>query len=209
MQNELTYGKYRLEALADGIFGFAMTLLVINLHVPAIALIHSEAMLMKALTIQWPVLISYVLSFLLLGVAWTGHQAQFGRVTQTNHTQNWLHIAYLMTIAAIPFSTGLLGQFSSYRTAHFIYGLNLILGSTFMLLLWWHADRNHLIVTTGQASQTFIAERYKRLLATILIYGLAMLAAFISTSLSYMIYLLIPISLIVSAPVLRRTKPSE
>jgi len=69
----------RLAALSDGIFGVAMTLLLLELHVPAKELINSEGDLRSALARLAPQLLVYLMSFLTLGIFWVGQQ------TQLNH----------------------------------------------------------------------------------------------------------------------------
>ena len=191
-----SYSKDRLESLADGIFAFAMTLLVINLHLPEISAIHSQMELIRYLSQQWVIILSYILSFILLGITWTGHQAQFIHLKQTNHIHNWLHILYLMTIAAIPFSTGLLGEFGKYPIAQALYGFNLLLGSLFMLLLWWWADHSGLIDETN-TDRYFIQLRYRRLIIAPFVYLSAIILSFVSVFLSFSIYILMLISFII------------
>ncbi|HEY5347238.1 MAG TPA: TMEM175 family protein [Rhizomicrobium sp.] len=62
----------RLEALSDGVFAVAMTLLVLDLRAPAIAAIHSEADLWAALVVLSPRLLTYLMSFMTLGIFWLG-----------------------------------------------------------------------------------------------------------------------------------------
>src|ERR1700723_2102994 len=69
----------RLAALSDGIFGVAMTLLLLDLHVPAKEIIHSEHDLARALLDLSPQLLVYLMSFITLGIFWVGQQ------TQLNH----------------------------------------------------------------------------------------------------------------------------
>lgn len=66
----------RLAALSDGIFAVAMTLLVLDLHVPAAELIHSEGALWRGLARMTPQIVSYIMSFITLGIFWHGQQAQ-------------------------------------------------------------------------------------------------------------------------------------
>ena len=66
----------RLAALSDGIFGVAMTLLLLELHVPAKEFIHSEADLWHALARLAPQLVVYLMSFITLGIFWVGQQTQ-------------------------------------------------------------------------------------------------------------------------------------
>lgn len=65
----------RLAALSDGIFGVAMTLLVLELHVPLAEAVHSEQDLLHGLAALLPSLVVYWMSFMTLGIFWVGQQA--------------------------------------------------------------------------------------------------------------------------------------
>ena len=72
----------RLAALSDGIFAVAMTLLVLDLHVPAGVQIHSEHELLTALMDMAPSWITYGMSFLTLGIFWAGQQTQLNHIAE-------------------------------------------------------------------------------------------------------------------------------
>ena len=117
----------RLAALSDGIFAVAMTLLVLDLHVPARELIHSQGELWHTLAGAAPQLISYMMSFMTLGIFWNGQQAQLNSFTQSDRQLSWIHIAFLFLVSVMPFSTRLLAEFISYRTVLVAYWANILL----------------------------------------------------------------------------------
>jgi len=120
----------RLAALSDGIFAVAMTLLVLDLHTPARETVHTEHDLWHALVAMSPQLITYLLSFVTLGIFWTGQQTQLHHVARGDRHLTWIHIAFLFAVSMMPFSTRLLAEFISYRTALLAYWGNvLLLGS--------------------------------------------------------------------------------
>ena len=85
----------RLAALSDGIFAVAMTLLVLDLHVPAREVIHSQGELWHTLAGAAPQLISYMMSFMTLGIFWNGQQAQLNSFSRSDRHLSWIHIAFL------------------------------------------------------------------------------------------------------------------
>src|SRR5580704_13287858 len=101
----------RLAALSDGIFGVAMTLLLLELHVPAREEIHSEGALWHALIGLAPQLAVYFMSFLTLGIFWVGQQAQLSHLTRSDRHLTWIHLLFLFAITLMPFSTRLLAEF--------------------------------------------------------------------------------------------------
>ena len=114
----------RLAALSDGIFAVATTLLVLDLRTPVRDTIHSEQELWGALAALSPQLIAYLMSFLTLGIFWTGQQAQLNHLERSDRHLTWIHIAFLFTVSLMPFSTRLLAEFIAWRTALLWYWVN-------------------------------------------------------------------------------------
>lgn len=130
----------RLAALSDGVFAFAMTVLALDLHVPAAFTIASESGLQHALIELAPRLLTYLMSFLTLGIFWVGQNTQHDLLKSSDRGYAWIHIAFLMAVTLVPFSTSLLAEFITYRTALFVYWFNIaFLGAT--LLGGWYRAR--------------------------------------------------------------------
>jgi uncharacterized membrane protein len=117
----------RLAALSDGVFAIAMTLLVLDLRIPLSAAIHTEYDLWSALIALSPRLITYLLSFMTLGIFWVGQQTQLSSFARSDRNLAWIHIGFLLAVSIMPFSTGLLAEFIAYRLAVVVYWLNLLL----------------------------------------------------------------------------------
>ena len=126
----------RLAALSDGIFAVAMTLLVLDLRVPAIDAIRGEHDLWRALLMLSPRLLMYMMTFLTLGIFWVGQQTQLNYLARCDRSLSWIHIAFLFCVSVTPFSTTLLAEFPSYRTALAVYWINLLLLGTTLYFSW-------------------------------------------------------------------------
>jgi uncharacterized membrane protein len=135
----------RLAALSDGIFAVAMTLLVLDLHVPASEVIHSQGELWHTLAEATPQLISYIMSFLTLGIFWNGQQAQLNSFSRSDRHLSWIHIAFLFAVSLMPFSTRLLAGFISYRSVLFVYWGNILLLGAVLFGSWRYARRAGLL----------------------------------------------------------------
>ncbi len=135
----------RIAALSDGIFAVAMTLLVLDLHAPAAALIHSDTDLIRALLALAPKLGVYVMSFLTLGIFWVGQQTQLNFLTRADRDLAWLHLMFLFFVTMIPFSTALIGEFIAYRAALLIYWLNILLLGAALFCAWRYSVRAKLV----------------------------------------------------------------
>ncbi len=126
----------RLEALSDGVFAVAMTLLVLDLKAPAAAAVHSEHDLWAALVALSPRFLTYLMSFVTLGIFWLGQQAQLNLLERSNRDLVWLHIGFLASVCLIPFSTALLAEFLTYRIALIVYWANIFLLGALLLAAW-------------------------------------------------------------------------
>jgi uncharacterized membrane protein len=135
----------RLAALSDGVFAVAMTLLVLDLHAPAAEAVHSEGDLQQALLKLAPRLLTYLMSFLTLGIFWHGQQTQLNHFAEGNRNLAWIHLAFLFAVTLLPFSTALLAEFIGYRTALLLYWLNILLLGLVLLASWRYASRFGLV----------------------------------------------------------------
>lgn len=129
----------RLGALADGIFAVAMTLLALDLRVPALPGIHSEADLARALIALGPRFLMYAMSFVTLGIFWHGHQTQLHHLERSDRDLAWIHIGFLAAVTLIPFSTTLLAQFIAFRLALLVYWSNILVLGLLIYASWRHA----------------------------------------------------------------------
>lgn len=135
----------RLAALSDGIFAVAMTLLVLDLHIPSAAQAHSEGELLAALAALGPQWVAYGMSFLTLGILWAGQQTQLNHIAEGTRDLTWIHLGFLFTITFLPLSTRLLASFITYRLALGVYWLNLFLAGLALYASWKYAQRAGLI----------------------------------------------------------------
>src|SRR5882762_10676243 len=111
----------RLAALSDGIFAVAMTLLVLDIHIPSAEAVHSEAELLHALAALGPQWIAYGMSFLTLGIFWAGQQTQLNNLREGSRDLTWIHLGFLFAITLMPLSTRLLAEFIEFRGALVLY----------------------------------------------------------------------------------------
>ncbi len=135
----------RLAALSDGIFAVAMTLLVLDLRVPAAAAIHSERDLWGALVALAPRLLIFLMSVMTLGIFWVGQQTQLNHFARSDRNLAWIHISFLCAVCLVPFSTSLLAEFIHYRTALLAYWLNILLLGLTLYWSWSYATRARLL----------------------------------------------------------------
>src|ERR1700733_2447701 len=169
----------RLAALSDGIFGVAMTLLLLDLRTPVKALVHNESDLIRELVILSPNLLVYLMSFITLGIFWVGQQTQLNHLQRSDRNLTWLHLAFLFSVTLLPFSTRLLISFIDYRLAFLTYWANFALLGGTIYAAWRLANRSGLVKPeVSDETRTAIG---RRIVSAQLLYSFAVLLCVIST----------------------------
>lgn len=183
---------HRIEALTDGIFAIAMTLLVLNLALPEPGQAVEHTGLHNVLVGQTDKFINYALSFVLLAIFWVAHHQQFHFIKRTDGRHLSINIFFLMFVALIPFSTSLVGDYSDEPLAEVFFGSNIFILGTLLYWNWAYATKGHRLVEPSLDPRN-IALGKKRGALTVLVPVLAMGLAFVNPQISSCAYLLIPV----------------
>ena len=129
-----TFPKSRIDALTDGIFAFAMTLLVLDIRLPPDLPIHNSGELLAALHALEPQYIAYLISFFVLAAQWRG-RIELRRVEEVSERAMGWSLVYLFFITSVPFSTGVVGRYGTLAPAVWLYAVNLIVVAVLSLYL--------------------------------------------------------------------------
>ncbi len=140
------YGLGRVLAISDGVFAFAVTLLVLDLFVPVLSPGALSADLWEALSQEYISFFNYLLSFLIAGVWWNAHHRNFGLIRSSDSTLRWLNLLFLAWIALLPFFTKILDQYNNLQIAVVLYATDQAAAGLFITLSWWYASRNHRLI---------------------------------------------------------------
>jgi uncharacterized membrane protein len=183
----------RIEALSDGVFAIAMTLLIFQLRVPALPKDPSPAILMQTVAGLWPQAACFALSFITAGSLWIAHRGQFHYIRRTDRALLWINIIFLLFVSTIPFITGLLGQYPTYTFAVILYGVFMALT---VLTLWyhWHYATRKRRLTSPHLSEAVVRLQSRRILSGPVIYIAAMSLAGWQPWISIACYLIVPIA---------------
>lgn len=180
--------KARVEALTDGIFAVAMTLLVLDIKVPTVP----AAQLPRELLALWPRVLSYAISFVMLGIYWVGQHNQFHLIRQTDRTLLWINILFLMTICFVPYSTALLSTYPREQIALAVYGANLVIIGLILQLHWSYATRGHRLIDREVDART-IRLASRRILIGPMVFGVAIVVSLVSATAALVIFALAPL----------------
>ena len=133
--NTTGFSPHRIEALTDGIYAVAMTLLVIELKFPEHAEIHSAEHLARAMVDLSPKFFSWVISFMVLALFWIAHHRNFSHVRHVNGRLVGLNVFQLAFVSLMPFCTMLIGEYGGALLSQIFYSSNMVLLAIFSLLI--------------------------------------------------------------------------
>jgi uncharacterized membrane protein len=172
--------KGRLEAFSDGVLAIIITIMVLELKVP-----HGEEL--TDLLPLVPVFISYILSFIYIGIYWNNHHHLFQAVQKVNGAVLWSNLNLLFWLSLVPFATSWMGENHFGPRPVAVYGTILFMaGVSYFILV------KNLVSSHGSESTLKKAVGSDRKgKASILIYGVAIAASFLSSYLAFALYVVV------------------
>jgi uncharacterized membrane protein len=172
--------RNRLEAFSDGVLAIIITIMVLELRVP-------DGAELSALTELWPLFLSYLLSFLYLGIYWNNHHHMFAVTTRVNGAVLWANLHLLFWLSLVPFVTGWMGEnhFAPAPTA--VYGVVLLLAA-----IAYYVLQGRILAVEGPGSilAKAVGSDWKGKLSPIL-YAIAIPSAFLHQALAGGLYVVV------------------
>ena len=200
---ERQHDPARVLALSDGVFAIVITLLVLEIHVPDLSAGQSLAQAMREVR---PSFVAFLISFVVIAIAWAGHRDLFSQIRRTDRALVWLNILYLLPLCLLPFGASLLSKYDNDPVALRMYGILLIAIAATRLVIWIHATRRaHLLFTDLDARSRWTGA----LIALIpgLVYAVAFAIARVAPTASLVIYAAVPVLYFVGITIARSSAP--
>lgn len=193
----------RVLALSDGVFAIVITLLVLGLQAPDLG---QGQTLGQALAQMRPSFVAFIISFVVVAIAWAGHRSLFGLIQHTDRALVWLNLLYLLPLSILPFGASLISRYDTDPVALSIYGMVLVAIVLTRLAIWWYA--------TGNATLLYapVDRRSRQSAAAIVIargvaYLIAILIASRAPVASLAIYGLVPVAYLIALAFIRGPGP--
>jgi len=188
---------FRIEAFSDAVMAVAITLLVLEIKVPHVP---EGADLWAALIPLWPKFLAFAVSFGVIGIFWVGHHIMFHYIKRTDRVLLWINTMLLMLISAIPFAAAFVGEHLNDPVAVALYGAILFLCGLMYLIIWKYAAGKRRLISQTLPEDMIRLGTISVVIAPIL-YGAAVILAFIDPMISKIIYLLLPLVYIIPSPI--------
>ena len=189
----------RLAALSDGVFAIAMTLLVVTIGEPIV----SDARIDHEIARLWPQIFAFFLSFAVLARYWLVHHEFMSLLTAISQRLLWSNLVYLALLAFLPFTTGLLGDYSSVGEVVAIYALNVAAISSMEVVMFVVAHRDGLVERPlpGDVYRYAVLES----LVPVAVFLVSIPLAFLHQYAAYACW----VSLLILEPVAARLRPAD
>jgi uncharacterized membrane protein len=186
-------GKNRLEAFSDGVLAIIITIMVLELKVP-----HGETF--DALLPLVPTFLSYVLSFVYLGIYWNNHHHMLHAATRVTGTMLWANLHLLFWLSLFPFATGWMGENHFAPMPSALYGMVLLMAA----IAYWVLEQA-IIASEGSASllRRAVGRDWKGKLSPVL-YAVAIVSTFLAPWVAQAIYVFVAILWLVPDPRIER-----
>lgn len=179
----------RLEAFSDGVFAIAMTLLVLDLKVPARWSEDLNAHLLN----QWPSFVAYLNSFITILIIWINHHNLFTHIKRTNNLFMMLNGLLLLTVTFLPFPTALTSEYYGHPgevAATALYTGTFVIMAIAFNLLWRYAAGEHRLLGR-EVTQAQVESINRQYMVGPLFYGLSFILVFISVPASLLLTILL------------------
>ena len=170
--------------LADGVFAIVMTLMVFQFSVPVVE-VKSE--LPGKLIDLLPRFYSYVLSFVVLAMFWSGHHSAFHYIRRSDGALVLINIFFLMFVALIPFSTSLMGRYYLDQIPILVYVANMFLALITRFALWTYATGKHRLVDDDMDPRLVKSDKIMQLIGALVFCPIVAGVSFLSAVAAYIV----------------------
>ncbi|CAN5630458.1 hypothetical protein BH11BAC1_BH11BAC1_20450 [soil metagenome] len=181
----------RLEALGDGIFSIAMTIMVLELKFPEVEMDSWHNFILAVASVKYNFL-CYIISFIVLGIMWFGHRVMFEYIGRSNRYFIFLGVLFYMFICLVPFSTRLLAEHPLKWFAILIYAVNLSV-CNLTLYLQWSYGLKHKSLMEREISQEVKEIATFLFLISPVVYAVAVVFSFFIPIVSIFIFAITPL----------------
>lgn len=187
-ENYHKFDPQKIVDLANGIFGFSMTLLIVNISIPLL----NKSQLHKLdfeLYNMIPSVLTFSLSFFLLANFWMIYLYQMKNIKNVRSSFIYINIFLLLTVVFVPLTTNLVNEYPDLFLPNIIFNVNLFILGLFFLFQWYYIVKNSLHIEP--ISEHYIKQRYARDMSLIVCSLIGICICFVSPSWSSGVYVLL------------------
>jgi uncharacterized membrane protein len=184
-------------SFGDAIFAFAITLMTISIDIPDLPPNLTESQLLSRLYDMYPQVESYVISFAVISIFWVSYHQVFNFIKESHISMVYLNLLFLLFITFLSVTTSLVISYGSYQIPYVIYCIIVIMTSSLLALIWWHATKDYRLVDKN-IHPLFVRGLMVNLLLIPFVFAVSILVSFFDLNIAQYFWLIIvPLTIVV------------
>jgi len=177
-------------SFGDAIFAFAITLMTLSIDIPDLPANLTESQLISTLYDTYPQVESYVISFAVISFFWVSYHQVFNFITSSHISMVYLNLLFLLLITLLSITTSLVIEYGSYQIPYVIYCVVVIMTSSLLALIWWHASKDYRFIDKD-IHPLFIRGMMVNHLLVPLVFAISILVSFFNLDVAQYLWLVI------------------
>ena len=184
-------------SFSDAVFAFAITLMALSIDIPDLPSNLTQAELLDKLYDLFPQFESYIISFAVIALFWVSYHQVFNHIKGSHIVMVYLNLLFLLLITLLSLSTSLVINYGDYHIPYVIYSFIVILTSSLLTLIWWHATKDKLLIDKN-LHPLYIKGVMLTLLSIPLVFTVSIFISFINLDIAEIFWLvMVPINIII------------
>jgi uncharacterized membrane protein len=177
-------------SFGDAIFAFAITLMTLSIDIPDLPPNLTESQLLSTLYEMYPQVESYIISFAVIAIFWISYHQVFNFITRFHIFMVYLSLLFLLLVTFLSVATSLIINYDSYQIPYVIYCIVVIMTSSLLALIWWHATKDHRLVDKN-INPLFVRGLMVNLLLVPFVFAISILVSFFDLDIAQYFWLII------------------
>ena len=180
----------RVISFSDAVFAFAITLMALSIDIPDLPTHLTQSELLDKLYDLYPQFESYVISFAVIAIFWVSYHQVFNHIKGSHITMLYLNLLFLLLITLLSLSTSLVINYGTYQIPYIIYCFIVIMTSSLLATIWWHATRNKRLVDKN-LHPFFIKGVLVNLMSIPIVFTISIIISFVNLDIAQYFWLII------------------
>jgi uncharacterized membrane protein len=177
-------------SFGDAIFAFAITLMTLSIDIPDLPPNLTESQLLSRLYDMYPQVESYIISFAVIAMFWISYHQVFNFIRESHISMVYLNLLFLLLITFLSITTSLVINYGSYQIPYVIYSVLVIMTSSLLALIWWHATKDYRLVDKN-IHPLFVRGVMANLLLIPFVFAISILVSFFDLDIAQYLWLII------------------
>ena len=177
-------------SFSDAVFAFAITLMALSIDIPDLPTDLTQSELLDKLYDLYPQFESYIISFAVIAIFWVSYHQVFNHIKGSHITMVYLNLLFLLLITLLSLSTSLVINYGTYQIPYVIYCFIVIMTSSLLALIWWHATKNKRLVDKN-LHPFFIKGVMANLMSIPIVFTISIIISFVNLEIAQYCWLVI------------------